>query len=144
MAFKPPQLLIDELLERKIVTPEIVAQIQAESAQGEKDFGALCIEKGIIADADLLKVKVEIYKLPVVQAVDVEIDSALSEKVSDATIKYYQILPYARQNGVLKVVLLDPENIDALQALKFIASEQNLTLEKYLVTYRDFSTLSNN
>jgi type IV pilus assembly protein PilB len=39
---------------------------------------------------------------------------------------------------VLKVGILDPEDISALEALKFIASDKGLKLEKYVITYEDF------
>ena len=144
MAIKIPQLLVDELTKRTVLTPDLVAKIAAEAEQNEKDFGQALVEQGLISDVDLLTVKAEVYKLPTVAATSIEIDHELSEKVSDATVNFYKILPFAKENGKLKVVLLNPENIDALQALKFIASEQNLALDKYLITYQDFTILSNN
>ena len=144
MNLKIPQLLADELVERKIITRDIEAEIEPELATGEHDFGELLIMRGIISDKDLLALKAQIYKLPVKKASEIEIDQELSEKISDSTVKFYRILPFARDKGLLKVVMVDPENIDALQALKFISSEQNLTLDKYLVTYRDFNVLSDN
>ncbi|MEK7583471.1 MAG: GspE/PulE family protein [Patescibacteria group bacterium] len=141
MPFRTPQLLVDALLERKLLTPEIVSSVQAEAEAQEKYFGEMLIQKGIIGDADLAALKSEIYKLPIAHASDIEIDPQLSEKISDATIRFYKILPFAKDKGILKIVLLDPENIDALQALKFIATEQNLTLEKFIITYQDFTVL---
>src|SRR3989344_6218063 len=108
MSSKIPQLLIDELTERKILTPELTAQISDEAAAQEMDFGQVLVQKNIITDADLVNVKAEIYKLPIIAATNVEIDPKLSEKISDATINFYKILPFARQGGLLKVVLLDP------------------------------------
>ncbi len=137
-------MLVDELIERHILTAEVVAEIEAEAAKEEKDFGEVIIQKGIVTDADLLKYKVEIYKLPIIRSTDIEISTELSEKISDATIKFYKILPFQIEKGVLKIALVDPENIDALQALKFIASEQDLSIEKFLISYQDFTVASNN
>lgn len=144
MANKTPQLLADQLIERKVLTPEMVVDIEAEVASTEKDFGQALVGRNIISDADLLALKMEIYQLPVVTESDIEIDPELSEKVSDATINFYKIIPFKKEGEVLKVALIDPENVDALQALKFIASEQSLSLEKYLISYQDFTVISNN
>ena len=144
MLFKAPQLLVDALIERKVLTPELVAEIEAEALKEQQDFGSLLIRRGIATDGDLLALKADLYKLPIVKAAGIEINPELSEKISDATVNLYNILPFAKDGGFLKIALIDPENIDALQALKFIASEQNLTLDKYLVSYQDFATLSNN
>ncbi|MDO8583641.1 MAG: GspE/PulE family protein, partial [bacterium] len=141
MPFRIPQLLVDSLLERKILTLERVAALEEEGTGQEKEFGELLVQGNIISDGDLTALKSEIYRLPVVRASDVDIDPELSEKITDATIRFYKILPFAKEKGILKIALLDPENIDALQALKFIATEQNLALDKYLVTYQDFGIL---
>ena len=142
MVAQAPQLLVDELERRGLITPEMTAELAAQMQSEEKDFDELLIARGIMSDPDLLKLKAEIYNLPVVQAVDIEIDPDLSKQVSDSTVQLYKILPYAKTGDLLKVALLNPENIDALQALKFIASEQNLTLDKYLVSHQDFGKLS--
>ncbi len=141
MAFRTPQLLVDALLERKILTQEGIVALESEVTAQEKEFGELLVQGNAISDTDLVALKSEIYRLPIVHASEIEIDPELSEKISDATIRFYKILPFAKDKGVLKIVLLDPENIDALQALKFIATEQNLSLDKYLVTYQDFGIL---
>ncbi len=144
MNFQIPQLLVDDLTEQGILNQEMIADIQAEAVAQEKDFGSMLVAKGLISDVDLLQLKAKLYKLPIILAKDVEIDPKLSEEVSDSTINFYRVLPFARGGGLLKIALVDPENVDALQALKFIASEQNLTLDKYLVSYQDFTVLSNN
>ncbi len=144
MTSQLPQLLVDELLARNVITQEVVEQLGEEVRRDEKDFGQLIVEHGLMTDQDLLAVKADIYKLPTVAAADIEISHDIAEKVSDATVQLYKILPFGTDGTVLKVVLLNPENVDALQALKFLASEQSLNLEKYLVSYRDFTKLSNN
>ena len=113
MVSQIPQLLVDELIVRNVLTKDLVRQLAVESTRDGKDFGQLVVERGIIGDSELLKIKSFIYKLPTVAAVDVEINHELSEKVSDATVQMYKILPIEREGGVLKVVLLNPENVDA-------------------------------
>jgi type IV pilus assembly protein PilB len=51
---------------------------------------------------------------------------------------FYRVVPFAVGDGVLKVGIIDPEDINALEALKFIASDKGLKLEKYVITYKDF------
>jgi len=144
MAAQVPQLLFNELERTSLLTPEVAADLANQMQTDEKDFGALLVEHGVISDDDLLKMKAAIYQLPIVKAEDIDMDPELSKEVSDSTVQLYGILPFSRTSEALKVAMVNPENIDALQALKFIASDQNLALEKYLVSYKDFGALSRN
>jgi type IV pilus assembly protein PilB len=100
------------------------------------------VSRKIIGDAELLKVKSQIYQLPVVDLSGAEVNRDLLNYVSEETINFYKVVPFAKEDSVLKVGLVNPENIDALEALKFIAAEKDLTLEKYLVGYKDFDAFS--
>ncbi|OGN28800.1 MAG: hypothetical protein A3A33_03400 [Candidatus Yanofskybacteria bacterium RIFCSPLOWO2_01_FULL_49_25] len=141
MLSQTPQLLVDALIQRGLVTSDIVADLEQEASSKEKDFGEVIVQRGIISDEELARIKSELYHLPILDAAGVQIPSDISKIVSDSTVNLYRVIPYAKDGDVLKVALVNPENIDALQALKFIASEQNLTLEKSIVGYTDFERL---
>ena len=78
-AFKAPQLLVDALIERKVLTPELVAEIEAEALKEQQDFGSLLIG-GIATDGDLLALKADLYKLPIVKAAGIEINPSFQKK----------------------------------------------------------------
>jgi type IV pilus assembly protein PilB len=142
LAYQTPQLLVDELMKQGVLTPDIVSTTEQEASAGQKDFGEVLVSRGIISDANLLKLKSEIYQLPVVDLGGVELDRELTKDIPDNIINFYRIIPFARGDGILKVGLINPENIDALEALKFIASDKGLNLEKYIISYKDFDHIS--
>lgn len=144
MAFQTPQLLIEELIRQGVLTPEVVAEIEKEIASSEKDFGEVMIHKGLITDADLLKIKAQVYQLPVLDLATMEIDKELYKEISDNIVRFYKIIPLSKGDSVLRVGIVNPEDINALEALKFIASDRDLAPEKYLISYRDFDNLSRN
>lgn len=128
-------------MSRGIIAKEALAELEREVIESQSDFGELLLQKEIITDTDLLKLKGEIYKLPIIDISGLEIDQQVSKRISDSAVNFYKIIPFAEENGVLRVALLNPENIDALQALKFIASDQEISFEKYLISYQDFHNL---
>ena len=144
MAYQPPQLLIEELVKRKILTQESADEVSRESASNQKEFGEVLITKNLISDSELLKIKAEIYQLPIVDLAVVEVDRELVKDIPDNIISLYKILPISTENSVLKVAIINPEDIAALEAVKFIASDRGLNLEKYLISYKDFSNVSKN
>ncbi len=125
-----------------LVSPDVISDAEKEAATDQKDFGEIIVKKGLIGDADLLKIKSQIYQLPVADLSGIEVDRDVVKDIPENIISYYKILPFARDSSVLKVGIVNPENIDALEAVKFIASDHGLNLEKYLISYKDFDALS--
>ncbi len=142
MAFQTPKILIEELIKQGVTTPEVVAEVENEAATTGEDFGEALIKKGIITDENLLRLKSRIYQLPILDAAGVEINRELSKEISEEIISFYKFIPFAKEGGVLKAALVNPENVDALEALKFIASDRGLVPEKYLIGYKDLRGLS--
>lgn len=142
MPYQLPQLLIEELIRQGLWSPEVVDGARQEALSGEKDFGEVLVGRGLISDADLLKIKSQIYQLPIAEISGMELDREVAKDIPENIISYYKILPFARDGATLKVGVINPENIDALEAVKFIASDRGLNLEKYLISYKDFNNVS--
>lgn len=51
----------------------------------------------------------------------------------------YKIVPVEQLDGVLKIGMLDPGNMEARNALQFIASQTNIPFEAYVISYPDFN-----
>lgn len=137
-----PKLLIEELIKEGVTTPEVIADVENEAATTDQDFGEVLIKKGVITDENLLELKSRIYQLPTVDPSGIEINRELSKEISEEIISFYKFIPFAKEDGVLRAALINPENVDALEALKFIASDRGLIPEKYLISYKNFSGLS--
>ena len=120
------------------------ATLYTQQAQNEnKDFGRFIIGQGLISEEDLLKIKSELYKLPIFDAIKSKLvlSQALSKEIPEDIISFYQIIPFSKEGNVLRVGILNPEDIDALEALKFVAEDRSLSLEKFVVSYRDFDKI---
>lgn len=136
---KVPQTLINELVRAGRLTKADADSLVATAQQENKDVGAALIERNVIADEELAKFKSELYRLPLVNLQETEPDPNAFKEISEDVAGFYRVVPFAAADGVLKVGILDPEDINALEALKFIASDKGLKLEKYVITYKDFT-----
>ena len=141
MAYKHPQLLIEELLKRNLADQEKLIELDKKARETNRDFGEILVADNIIPDKDLATLKSEIYKLPTIDISSVEIRKDVAQLISPDVIEFYGIVPLAKEDDVLKVAITNPEDIDALEALKFIAADKNLIPEKYTITYKDFDDL---
>lgn len=144
MPFPIPQLLVESLTQQGLLTPELTEDIQREAIANDRDFGEVLVSRGVIQDEVITQLKAEIYNLPILAVEGIEVNRELSQIVPENVVELYKFIPYGLDGTVLKVALVNPENINALEALKFITSGKGLTVEKYLVSYKGFETLKRN
>lgn len=136
-----PRLLIEDLVRRKILTEESADETEKEAASSGKDFGELLVQRRLVNDSDLLTIKSQLYQVPMVDLGGFQISKELSRDIPENIISLYRIIPFSKEGGVLKAGVIDPEDISALEALKFITADLGLELEKYLISYKDFANL---
>jgi type IV pilus assembly protein PilB len=139
MAGNIPQTLITELVRAGTLTQTDADRIVAEATKDQKDVGAALVENSIISDADLAAFKSKLYRIPLIDLEKIEPDPNAFKEISEDVAGFYRVVPFAVGDGVLKVGMVDPEDINALEALKFIAADKGLRLDKYVITYKDFS-----
>src|SRR3990167_7006873 len=144
MPIKIPQILADELVRLNVISAEDVAPLSEQAQNENKDFGQVLLEKAIISDPDLLAIKSKLYRLPTVDLEGYEFSREVLKEFSEDIVNFYKIAPFEKEGNILKVAIINPEAIDALEALKFIAEDKKLVLDKYLVSYRDFETIIRN
>lgn len=142
MPQKIPQLLIDELIRREILSPELETQIKEEISTSNEDFDSAVLKRGLLSEDDLLKIKEQTYNLPSVRLIDIEMNRDVSKEISDEIVSFYKIIPIAKEGNTLKVGVVNPEDIDALEALKFIAADKNIQTKLYLMTRKEFESLA--
>ncbi|MEK7203599.1 MAG: GspE/PulE family protein [Patescibacteria group bacterium] len=138
---KIPQTLIEELIRRKVLDKKTAESLSARSRSQDKDFTQVVIEEGIISDQDLLAIKSELYALPSVALKDAEIKSNALKALGEDTATFYKVVPFDKEGNVLRVGMLNPEDAEALEALKFIAQDQGLIIEKYIISFGDYLTV---
>ena len=123
MPISIPSTLISELIKLKTLKESEVSDLKEEARKSDKDFGQVLIDRGLISDKDLLKLKSELYSLPAIDLEKTDLDKSALNEISEDVVGFYKIAPFSKDNDKLKVGIINPEDIDALEALKFIATD---------------------
>ena len=139
-----PTTLLQELIRAKVVSETEVQTIQESAKNQDKDLGQILIEKGSISDAALAAFKSKLYHLPLLNLDDIELDREILKEIDESVVEFYKITPFQKEGDVLRVGVIDPEDLEAMEALKFVAVKKKLELEKYIITYKDFNSLFKN
>jgi type IV pilus assembly protein PilB len=129
--------ILDILVEKKIIDRDEVPALQEESEKSGDTIEEVLIKKGINAH-DVLESKGEYFGVPVRDLAHQEVPFEILKYVPEESARYYHFVPLALNEGVLEIGLVDPDNIEARDALNFISSKVNLPFKIFLITQEDF------
>lgn len=128
---------LDVLVKQNIITPDDVAYIQEESTASGKGVEEILRERGLSAAA-IAKAKSETMHIPSISLQDREIPFEILKFIPEESAVHYKIIPINVKDGVLEVGVVDPDNIEARDALNFISSKANMPFKVYIVSEDDF------
>lgn len=144
MPIKVPQTLVEELTKAGYIAKADVKTLENLAQEQNKDFGQILIDQGVMPEDDFINFKSKVYQLPIVRLEEIDLDKEALKEIPEDTVTFYKIVPFAKASGTLKVGIIDPEDNNALEALKFVAGRAGLSVEKYLIGYKDFSNVVRN
>ncbi|MFA4998889.1 MAG: GspE/PulE family protein [Candidatus Paceibacterota bacterium] len=131
--------LIKQLVQSGALDNEKAASLEAELKVTGKTEEELILEKGIIPEEDLFKLKSESLKINLVKKSAEGIPLETLELIPEDTAKYYKMIPLEKRENVLDVGMVYPEDLKAQEALKFLSRRQKFTYQVFLVTPTTFS-----
>jgi len=94
-------------------------------------------------EKQLLKINAELLGLTYIDLSEYKIDKELYDLFPVTIMKRYLFVPFAKDGNIVSVAITDPNNYNAIQALKFIFQEKSLKFELYVATESDINKLLN-
>ncbi|PIT91033.1 hypothetical protein COU17_02565 [Candidatus Kaiserbacteria bacterium CG10_big_fil_rev_8_21_14_0_10_49_17] len=128
--------LLDVLVERNIIDKKEVSAIEKE-AEGGTSIEQALVARGV-SPSDILSIKGEYFKIPTRTLGKTPVPNEVLSYIPEESATHYGIVPIGIADGVLEVGIIDPDNIDALDALNFISSKIGLPYKTYLISIGDF------
>ncbi len=130
--------VLELLKEKGIIDEADVTSIDEESRSTGEAIEDLLIKRGISA-ADILNAKGSHYELPQREIrQDTLIPYEVLQYIPEESAAHYQFVPLGVAEGVLEIGMLDPENIEALDALNFISAKVNMPYKIFLIGQADY------
>jgi len=126
--------LIESLVKRGILDKEKTVSLEVEIKTSGKKAEEIILEKGLVPENLLFSLKSENLKLPLREVYPEDVSLKVLELIPEESAKYYQMIPLARKNNTLEVGMVYPEDIKALEALKFLARQAGLSHQVFLIT----------
>ena len=127
------ELLVSEGRLKRNDLPEIMAEIKEKG-----DDEAVLFEHGVRPE-ETLAAKSQYYKIPskVIDSQSMSFD--VFKLIPEESARHYAFVPLAIEDGVLSVGCTDPDNLEARDALQFIAGKLGLPYKLFLISKTDFN-----
>ena len=133
---------LDILAKKNIITRDDVGFIVQEAESSHRLIDDVLRDKGISA-ADIINAKGEYLQIPTKILGDKEISFDILKYIPEESATHYKIVPIAVVDGALEVGVVDPDNIEARDALSFISEKNNLPFKVFIISEEDFQRVLN-
>ncbi|MEK7104252.1 MAG: GspE/PulE family protein [Patescibacteria group bacterium] len=132
--------IIQLLLKQKILNKQDSEKLTEEAQKLGKDQEEFLVEKKIVSEEELFNLKSKALNVPLQKVNIEEVPQESLSIIPKEAIEFYKVVPLKidRQKNILEVGMVYPESSQAGEALKFLARQQKLSLQIYLVTLSDF------
>ncbi len=129
--------VLDILLEKKLISKEDLRSIRKEIGQGSTLNQAL-ISKGVKVK-DITEALGQFLNIPVRAIGETPVPYEALEYIPEESATHYKFVPIGLKDGTLEVGIVDPDNMEARDALSFLAAKSNIPYKIFLVTSDDFA-----
>lgn len=98
------------------------------------------LERGL-DEQKILKAKGEALGIPTFSLAGKKVPFDLLKNIPEESARHYQFVPINLENGTISIGMVDPDNIEAKEALKFIASRLNQPFKIFVISRRDMAAV---
>jgi type IV pilus assembly protein PilB len=126
--------LIEELVKKGILKKEKAETLEEEIKLSGLKPEEVILERRILTEEELFKLKSEKLGIPLIKVDPEKIPLEILEIIPEETANYYKMVVVAKKDKTLDIGMVWPEDIDAKEALKFLALRKNLEFRIFLIT----------
>lgn len=131
----------DILIKNNLITIDELRAIRAETKFDPRLLEEALITSGIKEEI-ILAAKGEAMGVPTRKIKEIgRIPFEILKNIPEESARHYQMAPIGLKDRVLEVGMVNPEDTEAKEALRFIASKLNLISEIYLISLSDLDAV---
>jgi type IV pilus assembly protein PilB len=131
---------LEFLADKKLLDAKQLPVAQSELDAGNQPLGKVLARFGIEPTA-LLEAKSEYYGVPIHALGEQPIPFEVLRYVPEESALHYGFAPVALADGFLEVGILNPEDIEAREALNFISAKEDIPYKLSLLSDKDFERI---
>lgn len=124
----------------------MLTQAQAEVVKKEVEYTArpledVIFEKTPVKEKEMTEAKAELYGIPLKFLEEEKIPFEVLGIIPEDAARHYEMAPLEKDGVALGVGMITPDDVKALEALKFLTLRRGLNLKVYQISRSDFSNI---
>ncbi|MSR71587.1 MAG: type II/IV secretion system protein [Candidatus Taylorbacteria bacterium] len=129
--------VLDILSEKKVINEKDITPIEREVNSTGTSLETILFKRGVTEEA-FLEAASKYYGVPTHLLGEQKIPGEILGYIPEEAATHYKFVPLAIKDGIIEVGMIDPDNIEARDALNFISSKINLPFKIIFILERDF------
>lgn len=129
--------ILDILLKKNLISKDDLKEVNQRTSQGET-LDHILIERGVRVE-DIVAARGEFLNIPVRSLGDSPVPFEALDYIPEESAVHYKFVPIALKDGTLEVGIVDPDNIEARDALNFIAAKKNIPYKIFIISLDDYN-----
>ncbi|MFW6282974.1 MAG: GspE/PulE family protein, partial [Minisyncoccales bacterium] len=133
--------LIKQIKEKGLIDDEEAKSLQDKIESSNLKEEEVILNEAVVPENFLFKLKSENLDIPLKEEMPDEIDQSILEVIPQETVNHYKMGPIKKEDGVLHVGMIYPEDYKAKEALKFLSRQKNFDYKVFLITFSSFEKI---
>lgn len=129
--------ILDVLIAKNLLTKKEAASVSEEMRLSGETMEQVLTKHGI-KPSQVLEAKGDDLGVPAKSIKDQTIPFEILKYIPEESAVHYKIVPISVKSGVLEVGMVDPDDIEARDALNFISSRVGMPFKVFLISEDDF------
>ncbi len=132
--------ILNTLARKKIIKEKEISSIEEEARTSHQPVESILKKRGIEED-EILAAKSQTLSLPTRELGGEAIPFEVLGYIPEESARHYGFAPLAVSDGALEVGMVDPDNLEALDALNFISTKAGMPFKVFLISEADFKKI---
>ncbi len=129
-----PQGFEQFLVANGFLKSEQAASLERLKKNSSLNTTQIILAQKFLEEEDLTKAKAAFFNIPYVDLRKTQIPQNVLSLIPTESINFYNFAPFELDHHTLKVAIIDPSNLAALEALEFLGQKQNLQVQLFLAS----------
>lgn len=133
--FNNSKKLEDYLLEKSVISQDLYERFKSDGTIGIEQF---ILDNNILEEESFTKIQAEYWQLPYKDLSGEKIDYDFLYIIPQEVAENYRIICFYKSGNEISVGITDPNNFKAIEAVDFLAKENNFTIKYFLISQGSF------
>lgn len=131
---------IEFLIEKGLLDKKVTSKIQKEVSESTKPLEDILSNYGMLPH-QILEAKGEYMNVPVRDIGETDVPFDILKYIPEESAGHYKFAPIAVKEGFLEVGMVEPDDIEARDALNFISEKVDMPFKVFLISEKDFAKI---